>query len=314
MLAASVIVPARNAEATLSRTLQALGEQDLDRDYEVIVVDDGSTDGTAALVASAAGPVRLVTQRASGPAAARNRGVAESRGGALAFCDADCCPEPGWLRAGVEALAQADLVQGKVLPDPLAPLGPFDRTLWVTREAGLWETASLFVTRAMFDRVGGFEQWLRPLIGKDLAEDVWFGWRARRAGARSCFCEDALVLHAVFARGPREYALEHRRLRYFPAMAAKMPELRTHLLHRRWFLNPRTAAFDAALVGAALGAVSRSPLPLALAAPYGRMLVRHGRRGGRWSAPLVAVWDLAADAVGAVELAHGSVRYRSLVL
>lgn len=60
----------------------------------------------------------------------------------------------------------------------------------------MYETANLLVTRELFDRIEGFEDWLPARLGKPLAEDVWFGWRARRAGARTAFCSEAIVHHA----------------------------------------------------------------------------------------------------------------------
>ena len=306
MTRASVIVPARDAEATLPRTLAALAAQELDEAYEVIVVDDGSVDDTAELARAAPGPVRLIQQDPLGPAAARNRGVAESEGSALAFCDADCFPTPGWLRAGLAALETADLVQGHVLPDPDAELGPFDRTLWIVLEVGLYETANLFATREIFDRTGGFEEWLVPEIGKALAEDVWFGWKARRLGARTAFAPDALAHHAVFPRGWPEYVAERRRLRYFPAMARKVPELRDHFFYRRLFLNRRTATLDLALLGALAAALLRSPVPLLAAAPYARTALRRP--------PAVVPADVAADLIGLQSLLVGTLRYRSPLL
>ena len=314
MPAASVIVPARDAAASISRALECIARQRLPGGHEVIVVDDGSVDSTVEL-ARAAG-ARVLEQDAQGPAAARNLGAAEARAEVLAFCDADVFVSPGWLRAGVEALADADVVQGQVLPDSEAPLGPFDRTIWVTQSAGLWETANLFVTRAMFDRVGGFEEWLKPRIGKALAEDVWFGWRCVRAGARMRFCGEALAHHAVFPRSWAQYAEERRRLRYFPAMARQMPELRERFLHRRLFLSPRTARFDAAVLGVAGAVRCRSPWPLALSVPYLRAAARHAGRA-RPRPPrraAVAAADLAADVVGLYSLVWGSIRYRSPVL
>ena len=306
---ASVIVPARDAESTLPRALEALSRQDF-ADYEVIVVDDGSRDRTASLARSAPGPVTVIEQAPSGPAAARNRGVAAASGRVLAFCDADCFPAPGWLAAGTAALGSADLVQGKVLPDPTVPLGPFDRTLWVTWEAGLYETANLFATRETFERVGGFEEWLHVELGKGMFEDTWFGWRARRAGLRTAFSEEALVHHAVFPRGAREYVAEQRRLRYFPAVAQKVPELRRRFFYGRVFLNRRTAALDAAVAGCVAAVAARSPLPLLASAPYARMLLRRARsHGGGWQK--VAAVDLAADLVGLASMVRGSARYRS---
>jgi hypothetical protein len=245
--------------------------------------------------------------------------VARARGTLLAFCDADVFPAPGWLAAGVRALAAADLVQGRVLPDPHAPLGPFDRTLWINGAVGLWETANLFVTRNAFDAAGGFEQWLVPRRGKALAEDVWFGYRALRAGARPAFCADAVAHHAVFPRGWRAYAAERARLRFFPAMTARMPELRHAFLYRGAFLNARTARLDLALAGALIAAARRSPLSLAAAVPYARELRRHAGRaraaGPKAPAPAaVAAADLCADLVGLAALVAGSIRYGTPVL
>lgn len=310
----SVVVPALDAAATIGRTLEALSRQQLAERYEVIVVDDGSGDSTAAIAEAARGPVRVLRQERSGPAAARNRGAAAARGEVVAFTDADCFPEPGWLRAGVEAIdAGADLVQGAVSPEPGFPMGPFDRSLWIDRENGLYETANLLVTRELFERIGGFEVWLEPDLGKPLAEDVWFGWRARRAGARTAFCPDARVHHAVFRRGAAGYVSERRRLRHFPAIAAKVPELRDELFYARLFLNRRSAALDLALAGAAAAGLARSPLPLAAALPYARLVGRHALAWRR-RAGVVAAAELAADLVSFASLVRGSVTSRSPLL
>jgi hypothetical protein len=183
----------------------------------------------------------------------------------------------------------------------------------VQRQSALWESANLLVRRDLFDRIGGFEQWIEPKIGKSFGEDMWFGWRASRAGAALAFEPDAAVRHAVFERGPIAYAEERRRLRYFPAAVARMPELRASFLHARWFLNATTRDFDLALTGAALAAARRSPLPLALALPYARRLAGGALPHGR-HAPVVAATELAADAIGAWSLALGSVRTRTPVL
>ena len=165
---ASVVVPAYQSAATIGGTLDALARQDLDEPYEVIVVDDGSTDGSAE-IAERAGVTSVLRQPNLGPAAARNAGVAAAAGDAIAFTDADCLPEPDWLRTGVSALERADLVQGRVEPVPGDRGGPFDHTIWVLREDGLYECANLFVDRSTFMRVGGFQAWLVPKSGKPSA-------------------------------------------------------------------------------------------------------------------------------------------------
>ena len=187
--------------------------------------------------------------------------------------------------------------------DPAASPGrPSDRTLRVTRETGLYECASLFVRRDAFDRAGGFEHWLEARLGKALAEDAWLGWRLRRAGARSVFCEEALVHHAVFDRGPGEFVAERARLAYFPAIAARMPELRRTMTFRPRLLSARSAAFDAALAGAAVAAARRSRWPLVAALPWAAMVARAARPWRR-RAPAVAATEAAADAVGFAALA-----------
>ena len=311
----SVIVPARDAARTLARTLRGLESQASAPDFEVIIVDDASRDETPTLAAGSPVVAEVLAGGGKGPAAARNAGAARARSDAIAFLDADCEPTPGWLAAGAAALADADLVQGMVRPRPEAPIGPFDRTLSVTSPWGLFESANLFLRRETFERVGGFESWLRPQRGIELGEDVWLGWRARRAGARTAFCEDALAWHEVFPRGPGAYIVERARVRFFPAMAARIPELRDDFFWRRLFLSRRSALFDLALAGVAAAGARRSPLPLLAALPYARDACRHALRAGDIRrAPAVAAADVAADAVTAAALAAGSLRSRSPVL
>jgi cellulose synthase/poly-beta-1,6-N-acetylglucosamine synthase-like glycosyltransferase len=280
-------------------------------------VDNGSRDDTADLAARSPVVARVIRRgRGEGPGAARNAGAAASRGEVLAFLDADCRPAPGWLASGVAAAAEHDLVQGLVLPDPGVPVGPFDRTLAVAGAHGLFESANLFVRRELFERIGGFPAGLEAGASAEAApfgEDVLFGWRARRAGARTGFDERALAFHEVFARGPAGFVSERTRLAMFPALAARVPELRTSFFHRRVFLSPRSAAFDFAAIGAALALLSRRRLPLIAAAPYARLLVSEVRRWGP-RAPLVASVEVIADAVGATALVRGSLAARSPVL
>jgi GT2 family glycosyltransferase len=312
--AVAVIVPAADSAATLGATLAALADQDTGEPYEVVVVDDGSSDDTAAVAESAPGPVRLVRQERSGAAPARNRGAGETDAPVLAFTDADCVPTPGWLSAGLRAIEGADLVQGAVLADPAADPGPFDRSLWVTHETGFYETASLFVRRSTFEAAGGFEP-LFPAtdVERPLGEDTWFGWRARRAGARTTFCAGALVHHEVVPRGALDYVAERLRLRHFPALASRIPELRRHNFFGRVFLSRRSAAFDAAAASVAAAIVRRSAVPLVGAAPYALEVWREARGWGA-RAPAVALAGLAADAAGLAALARGSAEARTLLI
>src|SRR5262249_8000316 len=104
--AVSAVVPVRNGEATIRTCIEALLAQDWPRGaLRLVVVDNRSTDATRAVVAEY--PVRLLEERrVQSSYAARNRGVAVSHGDILAFTDADCVPDPGWVRALAAAIAQ----------------------------------------------------------------------------------------------------------------------------------------------------------------------------------------------------------------
>jgi Glycosyl transferase family 2 len=293
VIRATVIVPARDAEAALPRTLAALADQEGAPSFEVVVADDGSGDGTAAMAERAG--ARVVRGHA-------NAAVAAASGALLAFCGADCRPAAGWLAAGTGALADAELVQGRILPDERSGGAPFARDVSVTAETGLYDAGNLFVGRALFDRLGGFE-----------TDATWLAWRARRSGARTAFCAEALAHRPARALEPLEYLEDATRRRAVPGAVARVPELRGTLLHRRVFLSPRTMKLDLALAGLALAAARRSRLPLLAALPYALELRRHARRGGDdWKR--VAAIDAAADLLGAMALLHGSVEARTAVL
>lgn len=106
---ASVIIPTYNGSRRIGHCLDALLPQVAGRDVEILVVDDGSKDDTAAMVGRYLG-VRLMTQANAGPAAARNRGAAAARGRILLFTDDDCVPMPNWLDAMLAPFQDAQVV------------------------------------------------------------------------------------------------------------------------------------------------------------------------------------------------------------
>ena len=112
----SVVMPVRNGMPWIEHQLRALAAQQSAVDWEVVVADNGSDDGTRSCVErwSERDPrIHLVDASARrGAAAARNIGVRSARGRLLAFCDADDVVRPGWLASMSAALADADLVAG----------------------------------------------------------------------------------------------------------------------------------------------------------------------------------------------------------
>jgi glycosyltransferase involved in cell wall biosynthesis len=332
--AVSVIIPTRDSAPTLARTLESLRDQQLDEPFEVIVVDDGSRDGTAELVLGYEPLARVIrNERSEGPGAARNRGVAAARGQVLAFTDADCFPSRQWLARGLEALVGADLVQGRVAPDPTVARSAFDRTLSVDGDGGFYQTANLLVRREVFERVGGFRDWALEREGRrrwssdarrgrasrtPIGEDTLFAWTARRLGARSAYAPEALVHHAVVPGGFRDDVADRWHwTRDMPGLVRLVPELRRAVLYRRVFFSGRTARFDLAVVGAAASVLTGRARWLLTVLPYvgelRRAVVIYEASGPRDVATVLAAASIA-DAASLVGFLAGSLEWRSLVI
>lgn len=189
----SVVVPCFNAERWITATLASVQAQQWPA-LETIVIDDGSTDGTAKRVQREFPQARLVRQDNAGVAAARNHGVALAQGEWIAFIDADDWWLPDKLRLQLEALRDAQPPSGLCCsawsvwtsnapepePDLLEKLAAQadDRARWagpsgwiypqLLLDSQVW-TSTVLVKRDLFMQAGGFDPSLR--IGEDL--DLW---------------------------------------------------------------------------------------------------------------------------------------------
>jgi len=193
----SVVVPAHDAAAFVAGAIASVRAQGV-AGVEVVVVDDGSTDGTAGILAGqAAEDLVVVTQPNRGPAAARNRGLASASGALIAVLDADDEWPPGSLAARVDHLAEhpdVDVVLGRtqffgdVDAAGVRFDGPDHTLLGSFLGAGLYR-------RPAFERVGGFDESLR--FGEDYD---WF-LRAREAGLRIATTEQVTLRYRVHPGG-----------------------------------------------------------------------------------------------------------------
>jgi GT2 family glycosyltransferase len=195
----SVIVCTRNGAARIGACLAALEEQRLPA-HEVIVVDDGSTDGSGDLVAASFPKVKLLRLEAGGLSAARNAGAELAKGEILAFTDDDCEPDRDWL-AGLAAVFQkgCDAAGGPNLPPPAgvaaeaivaaAPGAP-SHVMLDDVEAEHLPGCNLAVRRSSYFAAGGFDP-----IFTTAGDDVDFCWRLRDHGFRMAFAPTAFVWH-----------------------------------------------------------------------------------------------------------------------
>ena len=192
----SVVVPVRDGASSLPALLESLRAQDLgDERYEVVVVDNASRDGSAAIAASWG--ARVVTEPRPNRSRARNAGAGAARAGVFAFIDADCTAAPTWLGELLACRGRAPLMAGTIemsTGDPPNVIERFEARSRFTQETGVeqgWAaTANLLVEREAFEAVGGFDSTYRHI-----GEDVDFCVRAGRAGFGIGFCERAVVFH-----------------------------------------------------------------------------------------------------------------------
>jgi len=184
MLSVSVVVPVLNGAATIGDMLNALMSQSgAPEDREIIVVDNGSTDGTQAIVGRF--PVTVLREEKRGPAAARNRGLRAARGEVIAHLDADTLPTRRWLAEIVAPFADPEVVLagGRTLsfrPETAAEryivrTGLYDTEAHLGREPFDWVgSLNMAVRRRAALAIGG---WAEDML---TGEDIDFCYRLQR--------------------------------------------------------------------------------------------------------------------------------------
>ena len=235
----SVIVPSYNRKEVLEQTLRALGCQSLPTlSFEVVAVDDGSTDGSDELLhgLDALFDLSVIHQQNQGPGAARNRGAAEARGACFVFLDADVVPAPGLLEAYGRTLAQHPhtLVIGRQRPSEYKPAALYEEILNYERQWDLGPTplepafyhvtsGNLAIGRETFERLGGFDVTLK------MTEDTDLGYRAFRAGVPLIYCPDAWGFHTHPKTLEERCRNIYESARWTARLLKKHPEMRGDL-------------------------------------------------------------------------------------
>jgi glycosyltransferase involved in cell wall biosynthesis len=218
----SIVVPTFNRARSVRRSVESLFAQVGGAPREILVIDSGSTDDTEqhihALARTAPTPLRYVRAGEQGASAARNAGLAASRGEIVAFIDDDEIADAGWLAALAETYRDhpdAWCVGGKIvlaLPEAvpswfsrssryltgcLGGLDLGDGTLRREYPDDVWG-GNFSVRREAFDRIGGFDTDLGPRGARHLScEETDLCWRIQAAGGAVYYCGRAVVTHVV---------------------------------------------------------------------------------------------------------------------
>lgn len=252
----SVVVPTYNRGELLRDTIDSLLIQSYPKNcFEIIVVDNSSTDGTGEIVRSlqerSPDILRYYRKENEGPGSSRNFGIAKARGTIVAFTDSDCTADRNWLKNGVARMTDGvGIVQGKTLPDPNQPKSTLRQTMKVMSEDSYYQTCNIFYLKERLDSVGGFSPEFCGLnfFGKPRwgGEDTDLAWRVKKQGWRSVFADDSVVYHHVFpVNSLREFFNSiHLSIIFTLARIIKRhPEIRLTLLYRRIFKSKQRALF-----------------------------------------------------------------------
>ncbi len=207
----SVIVPVYNNQESIKKCVEALLGQDYPNNgYEVIVVDDGSDDGTAGVVK--AYPLKYIYQKNQGPAAARNRGAGEAKGDIILFTDSDCVPDGNWISEMIKPFKAPDVVAVKgayktkqrALTARFAQI-EFEERFNMLKKAGsidMVDTYSAGFRRGVFLEMKGFDTSF-PVANN---EDTELSYRMSRLGFRMVFNSNAIVYHLNHPDTIKRYA------------------------------------------------------------------------------------------------------------
>lgn len=201
----SVVIPAYNRKEELKNCLESLFRQKHSKDkFEIIVVDDGSTDGTEEYIAQIKGNskpnVVYLKQKNQGAAVARNTGVKNSRGDYVAFIDSDCVASEDWLTSCISLLSTSDQhiagVGGKIIPGFTNLVGKGSHLLEFhqylsekEKSVRVVPTANLCIRKKVLDEVGYFDNELRT------SQDTELCWRIIKRGYKIIYSPEIVVTH-----------------------------------------------------------------------------------------------------------------------
>lgn len=245
---ATVVIATRDRADLLRTSLERLAKQSAAGRFDVVVADNGSTDGTAAVIHAAAPLVRGVYVAEPNRGKARNAGIAAADGRIVVFCDDDTLPPERFVAAHLEAHGDAD---DRVVSGPIVNVADATHLLPVSAanySRAFFCTCNASAPKTALDAVGGFDEKF-DLYGW---EDTDLGVRLRERGLKRVFAWDAYIYHV---KPPSSMTLARR-----VALAKEKGEMAARFVRKSptWPVKLATGAYAANFVRAAL--VSAPPL------------------------------------------------------
>lgn len=241
----SIVMPCYNGEKTLPATLDSVCAQTF-KDFEVVIVNDGSTDSSPQIIESYAGrlPLKIVTQKNSGLGAARNAGISHSSGEFVAFLDADDL----WLDAKlqrvfelisklngeVDVICHYENMQREGVSLRVLKHGPYTNYLDLLLKGNTLSPSATCVRRSMLNGVGLFS-----LDAKGHGAEDWDLWlKLAKNNARIRYIQEVLGIYVLYGSNMSELPDFHKKCRYvFESHVAKLhpfaPELRAQIVGAR---------------------------------------------------------------------------------
>ena len=225
----SVVIATYNRKQHLKKAINSLFNQTYPKEgYEVIVVDDGSTDGTDILVKnlmkSSPCELKLFKQENQGSSAARNLGIAEASGDLIGFIDDDCIASPTWIESAALYFVDPRIggVVGCTLPQEEIKKKLFmaSHTTKVTKDDIFYPTCNIFYRKKALNEVQGFDLRFIRYQDIDLAN------RILEKGHKILFGENAVVKHEVRYLTPLAQFRRWRKYEILPLLYKKHPDLR----------------------------------------------------------------------------------------
>lgn len=261
----SIIIPTYNGRKRIGKCLTSLFAQTVNRNVEIIVVDDGSTDSIEEVV-QRFDCVRLIRQRNAGPAAARNHGAREARGELILFTDDDCEPTSNWLDEMLKPFEDSEVVgvKGVYRTRQKALMARFvqaeyeDRYRLMAhfRDIDFIDTYSAAFRRSRFLQMGGYDTDF-PVA---CAEDIELSYRMSAKGWKMRFAPNAIVYHQhpdSFFR----YVKKKFKFAFWRVLAVrKNPEKAIKDSHTPQLMKLQLLFAPALIVGIGLDLIFRLPL------------------------------------------------------